>query len=87
MGSITPSEFDIITAENVSTIFPDVDDSLARFILPAATYPSAQSDEELRGYDEEQTRLMDELCIVLDNDDRAIGSASKKTCMEKISWA
>jgi len=32
------------------------------------------------GLDEEQIRLMDEVCIVIDKDDKPIGSASKKTC-------
>lgn len=34
----------------------------------------------MAGYDEEQIRLMDEVCIVLDEDDIPIGSASKKVC-------
>ena len=38
-------------------------------------------DNELLGYDEEQVRLMEEVCIVLDDDDQPIGSADKKTCM------
>ncbi|KAF2838921.1 isopentenyl-diphosphate delta isomeras-like protein 1 [Patellaria atrata CBS 101060] len=39
-----------------------------------------RGDADLEGYDEEQIRLMDEMCIVLDNDDLPIGSASKKVC-------
>ncbi len=31
-------------------------------------------------YDPEQTRLMDERCILVDEDDRALGAADKKTC-------
>lgn len=69
-----------ITADNVATLFPDVDTSLARDILPAANSNNAHEGAELQGYDEEQVRLMDEVCIVLDNNDRPIGSASKKTC-------
>lgn len=68
-----------ITAENVSTLFPDVDTSLAREVLPTTT-ASAQNSSDLDGYNEEQVRLMDEVCIVLDEDDKPIGSASKKTC-------
>ncbi|OQE27630.1 hypothetical protein PENSTE_c004G02203 [Penicillium steckii] len=68
-----------ITADNVATIFPDVDTSLARDVLPTASN-SAQVGTELDGYDDEQVRLMEEVCIVLDNDDKPIGSASKKTC-------
>ncbi|KAA8651328.1 isopentenyl-diphosphate delta-isomerase IDI1 [Aspergillus tanneri] len=70
-----------ITAENVSSLFPDVDTSLAREIFPAAnSNPSARDSSDLAGYDEEQVRLMEEVCIVLDDDDKPIGSASKKTC-------
>jgi isopentenyl-diphosphate delta-isomerase len=45
-------------------LFPDIDTSSA----------------DLEGHDAEQIRLMDEVCIVLDNDDNPIGTASKKLC-------
>ena len=35
----------------------------------------------LVGYDPEQSRLMDERCILVDDQDRPIGAADKKTCM------
>ncbi|KAJ2438065.1 isopentenyl-diphosphate delta-isomerase idi1 [Coemansia sp. RSA 2424] len=35
---------------------------------------------DFSGYDEEQVRLMGEMCILVDRDDKAIGAASKKTC-------
>ncbi|KAJ2156717.1 isopentenyl-diphosphate delta-isomerase idi1 [Coemansia sp. RSA 552] len=35
---------------------------------------------DLGKYDDEQVRLMGEMCILLDNDDKAIGAASKKKC-------
>ncbi|OJJ62532.1 hypothetical protein ASPSYDRAFT_145609 [Aspergillus sydowii CBS 593.65] len=69
-----------ITADNVGSLFPDVDTSLAREVLPSAATSSVTNSNELAGYDEEQVRLMDEVCIVLDDDDKPIGSASKKTC-------
>jgi isopentenyl-diphosphate delta-isomerase len=69
-----------ITAENVATLFPEVDTSLAREVFPSTTGDSAKDSDELAGYDEEQVRLMDEVCIVLDDDDKPIGSASKKAC-------
>lgn len=71
-----------ITAENVATLFPDVDTSLAREVLPTAntSTPAERESADLAGYDEEQVRLMEEVCIVLDEDDKPIGSASKKTC-------
>lgn len=68
-----------VTADNVSSVFPDVDTSLAREVLPSAAAASAR-DNDLAGYNEEQVRLMDEVCIVLDDDDKPIGSANKKTC-------
>lgn len=72
-----------ITAENVATLFPEVDTSLAREVLPTS-HTSVGGAGELEGYDEEQVRLMDEVCIVLDNNDRPIGSASKKLCTSNL---
>lgn len=54
-----------ITAETILRLFPDIDTT---------------STSELDGHDEEQIRLMDEVCIVLDENDEAIGTASKKIC-------
>jgi len=53
-----------ITAQNILRLFPDIDTSSAA----------------LEGHDEEQIRLMDEVCIVLDEDDKPIGNFSKKIC-------
>lgn len=53
-----------ITAENMLRLFPDID----------------TSSEALSGHDEEQIRLMDEVCIVTDENDLPIGTASKKIC-------
>ncbi|KAI8390937.1 isopentenyl pyrophosphate isomerase [Radiomyces spectabilis] len=41
---------------------------------------------DLQNYDEEQVRLMEEMCIVIDENDKRIGADSKKTChlMENI---
>jgi len=36
---------------------------------------------DLSNYDPEQSRLMDERCILVDEQDNAIGAADKKTCM------
>lgn len=54
-----------ISAETILRLFPDIDTT---------------STSELDGHDEEQIRLMDEVCIVLDENDQAIGTASKKIC-------
>jgi isopentenyl-diphosphate delta-isomerase len=53
-----------ITAENMLRLFPDID---------------TRSDA-LSGHDAEQIRLMDEVCIVTDENDMPIGNASKKIC-------
>lgn len=47
--------------------------------VPAAT-TSNLATIELDGYDEEQIRLMEERCILVDNDDKAYGDVSKKAC-------
>lgn len=73
-----------ITRENVTTLFPEVHTRLIGAEMAPNAIPSGsdgQTDSnDLAGYDEEQIRLMDEVCIVLDNDDQPIGSASKKAC-------
>ena len=61
-----------ITAENILRLFPDIDTQLGD--------RSQSGDVDLEGYDDEQIRLMDEVCIVLDFDDKPIGRASKKLC-------
>jgi isopentenyl-diphosphate Delta-isomerase len=40
---------------------------------------------DLTGYDVEQSRLMDERCIIVDEQDRPIGALDKKTCMRKCT--
>lgn len=64
-----------ITADNVLSLFPEVNTRLI-----GAARDSTTDDADLQGYDEEQIRLMDEVCIVLDENDKPIGSASKKVC-------
>lgn len=63
-----------VTADNVLQLFPDVHGDLH------SHHKTDVAHDDLDGYDEEQIRLMEEVCIVLDPDDRPIGSASKKTC-------
>jgi len=75
----TTSVVETVTAANVTTLFPDVSTRLVGVSPPAAA-PSSDINHDLAGYDAEQIRLMEELCIVLDANDNAIGSASKKAC-------
>ncbi|KAF2721597.1 isopentenyl-diphosphate delta-isomerase [Polychaeton citri CBS 116435] len=74
--TITQTNGRASNAEEILRLFPDINTALAS----AHNEAHASSDSDLQGYDEEQIRLMDEVCIVLDNDDNPIGSASKKIC-------
>jgi isopentenyl-diphosphate Delta-isomerase len=58
-----------ITAQTILRLFPDID----------------TSSTALDGHDEEQIRLMDEMCIVLDENDKPIGNLSKKICMHLVT--
>jgi hypothetical protein len=53
------------------------------FKMTATTAKSVQAafaTIDLSGYDAEQSRLMDERCIIVDEQDNAIGALDKKTC-------
>lgn len=63
--TVTASQAAGINAETILRLFPDIDTT---------------NTSELDGHDAEQIRLMDEVCIVLDENDEAIGTASKKVC-------
>ena len=66
--STTTTTTEAITAENILRLFPEIDTS------------APPTSNDLEGYDEEQIRLMDEVCIVTDDNDIPIGKASKKLC-------
>lgn len=72
--SMTTTQTQTVTVDNVLQLFPDV------HVNPIASSPVPNTDADLEGYDEEQIRLMDEVCIVLDYNDVPIGTASKKVC-------
>ncbi len=74
MTTTTVTESPRITAGNVLRLFPFID-------THNASQSMTSDDHELQGYDEVQVRLMKEECIVLDDNDAPIGSASKKECM------
>jgi isopentenyl-diphosphate delta-isomerase len=73
--TVTVTQAPAITADNVLRLFPEVNTALI-----GGSHNSARNDNDMEGYDEEQIRLMDEVCIVLDENDLPIGSASKKVC-------
>lgn len=72
--STTTTHTQTATTDDFLRRFPDVRVNLV------TTSPPPKADTDLEGYDEEQIRLMDEVCIVLDHDDIPIGTASKKVC-------
>jgi isopentenyl-diphosphate delta-isomerase len=45
-----------------------------------AAAQAALASVDLSNYDPEQSRLMDERCILVDEQDNAIGAMDKKTC-------
>jgi len=63
--TVTLTQHEPITFESILRLFPDIDTT---------------STAELDGHDEEQIRMMDEVCIVLDENDKPIGNFSKKIC-------
>ena len=80
-ATATVTQSEAPSAQTILHLFPEINTQLA------AQTRSATQDADLSGYDEEQIRLMDEVCIVLDENDMPIGSASKKVChlMENIN--
>jgi len=80
MSSTTTTNVRAITANEILRLFPDVNPTV---IGVQATRTDAGDD--LAGYDEEQVRFMDEVCIVIDENDKPIGSGSKKTCHQMVN--
>lgn len=46
----------------------------------ATTAGTLNAEPSLDGYDEEQIRLMEERCILVDENDKVYGEGSKKRC-------
>ena len=67
----------LITAQNVKSLFPGCVDYLAQ--------PSAESskavEKDLEGHQQKQVKAMEEICILLDTKDNPIGGANKYICM------
>ncbi|KAF9366322.1 isopentenyl-diphosphate delta-isomerase idi1 [Mortierella sp. NVP85] len=47
---------------------------------PAPLTSTIAVDVDLSGYDDEQVKLMEEMCIIVDNEDKRIGANTKKAC-------
>lgn len=76
MVKTTATNLYTLSARNVHLVVPEVDS-----IITSVTNRIYGVHNELYGkHDEEQIRMMDEACIVLDEDDVPLGRASKKTC-------
>ncbi|KAG7884998.1 hypothetical protein KL938_001255 [Ogataea parapolymorpha] len=71
-----------LTREDILTKFPEVTplEATTGESSSSTTNGSTTYNSFFRGHDEEQIKLMDENCIVLDYDDRAIGAGTKKLC-------
>jgi isopentenyl-diphosphate Delta-isomerase len=73
-STTTVTETTRITAQNIIRLFPEV-------VVPSIRGGQSNgNDVDLEGYDEEQIRLMDEVCIVIDDNDLPIATGSKKLC-------
>ena len=71
MTTTTTIQLEPITAQNLLRLFPEI---------AASGNASAGGGNELDGHDALQVSLMEEMCIVLDENDKPIGRASKKIC-------
>ena len=65
-----------LSSRNMSTTTVTVTTQLT----PSQAAAAALATIDLKGYDAEQTRLMSERCILVDEQDRPLGAADKKTC-------
>jgi len=52
----------------------------------AETLPQKLATVDLSAYDPEQSKLMEERCILVDAQDRAYGAEDKKTCMRACDF-
>lgn len=53
---------------------------MASTVTVAKTLPPGLATIDLSGYDSEQSKLMEERCILVDAQDVAYGAGDKKTC-------
>jgi isopentenyl-diphosphate delta-isomerase len=66
-------------SKEILALFPEVL-SLKAITGKPTSAGSSSNDEMLQGHDEEQIKLMEELCIVLDYKDQPVGAGTKKLC-------
>lgn len=79
-----------IASDNRARLYPrsndnspgfDANGSITNGSGLANSTTAATASTDLTGYDEEQIRLMEEVCIVVDENDTPVESGSKKRCM------
>lgn len=77
----------LLDPKDILETWPDVVPLKLILGVPTLRSLDSLSEQVFEGHDEEQIRLMDELCIVLDNEDTPIGAGTKKLChmMENIN--
>lgn len=69
-----------LSGEKILEKFPEVIKLSQTTGAASKSGSTSANDKEFEGHDEEQIRLMEELCIVLDNNDTPIGAGTKKLC-------
>lgn len=69
-----------LSADDILREFPEVIHLNRITGAPRSAGSSAEPDDVFTGHDIEQIKLMEELCIVLDNDDKPVGAGTKKLC-------
>lgn len=64
----------------MSTIITETSTSSGHLTLNPPPSEKLENGPDLDAYDEEQVRLMEERCILVNEKDEAYGEESKKTC-------
>lgn len=71
-----------LTKEDILAKWTDITplNKISGIPTSAGSDSTASGQDLFEGHDEEQIRLMEELCIVLDNNDTPVGAGTKKLC-------
>lgn len=71
----------LLSEDAILTSWPDITPIDKISGVPRSQGSDSDASSDLfKGHDEEQIRLMEELCIVLDYEDKPIGAGTKKLC-------
>lgn len=69
-----------LSNQDILTKWPEVTPLKKISGIPRSAGSDSSDSDLFDGHDEEQIRLMEELCIVLDYDDKPVGAGTKKLC-------